>query len=288
MRLLFFILFPSLLFAQGDYEKTHANFRKAQSLGLTGAGVKIAIIDVGAVRVGTRGEDDVWCDFTYGYDFIDDDTVVTTTSHHGNFVLSIIKSNIGLAPESTVYVLRVRPDDNTLDMEATLEALQYCIDSSINIIVMPGVFNPGVPDVAGFTSKIAEVIAAGISIAASAGNNSFNDVVYPARLPGVTAVNTISETGETNSTAVQVPDTPEDAHGISIAASGVDCEVIGRTGVLVTSNGTSFSAPFIAGTFALYKQRYPTMSNQAVMQLILDRAIKQTNTLYFGAGRPTF
>lgn len=284
MRILFFLLFPSLLSAQGDYEKTHANFRKAQSLGLTGVGVKIAILEVGGNRYGTKGEG-VWVDYAYGYDFVDNDTVLSASSHHGNFVLSIINSSIGLAPNSKVYFLKVANDTGLYSMAAIHAALQYCIDSAVNIVNISIAFNNDTLD-----SKIAEVIAAGIIVVASSGNQTVGEfaVSVPATLPDVIAVNSITSTGAIRNTNVLPYGAVENSHGINIAASGASCEVIGKTGVLVTSNGTSFSAPFIVGTFALYKQRYPTMSNNAVMQLILDRAIKQTNTLFFGAGRPTF
>lgn len=285
MRLLFFILFPSLLFAQGDYEKVRSNFRKMEKLGFTGEGVKVAILDYGFNRVGVRGEDETWVDYTYGYDFTDDDTSMLHGSHHGQFCLSIIRSSIGLAPDAKVYALKVIADGEDIPTEeALLAAMNYCIDSSVDIVSMSFTY-----DSEPFQTKINEMLAAGIVIVAASGNDgSPTFTLKPAALPGVIAVNDINASGGEHDHNVNPPASPEGAHGITIAASGVACEVIGKTGVLVTSSGTSFSAPFIVGTFALYKQRYPTMSNNAVMQLILDRAIKQTNTLYFGAGRPTF
>lgn len=286
MRTLFFILIPFFSFAQGDYEKVRSNYHKAELLGLTGAGVKIAIIDQGGTRVGTRGVDEVWADWTFGYDFIDDDTVVTSTSHHGNFVLSVIKSNIGIAPDATVYVLKAFTDAGEIDTAAVQDALQYCIDNDIDVINISQ--GTGIR----FTSldaKIFECEAAGIAIIAAAGNSaSLTTTNYPGALPGVAAINAIGPTGLAPFLSVTNPEDPEGSHGITIAASGVNCDVIGRTGVPVTSNGTSFSAPWLTGCFAIYKQRYPTMTNEAIMQFILDRAIKQPSTTNFGAGRPTF
>jgi hypothetical protein len=284
MRTLLLILLPFIGFAQGDYEKTRSNYAKAQRLGLTGKGVKIAILDRGATRVGTRGVTETWVDFTYGYDFVDDDTVVTHDSDHGNFVLTPIKSSHGLAPDATVYVLKVSDAGGTISMPAAIDALQYCIDNDIDIINISYQFDQTA------NSKIADCIAAGIVVVAAAGNDPccghWTDV--PATLPDVIAVNAIDSDGAATLFSVTPAEDVTNSHGITIAASGADCYVIGRAGVLTTSNGTSFSAPWIVGCFAIYKERYPTMSNHAVMQLILDRAIKQPNTTYFGAGRPTF
>jgi|GEM_PF-3771542 len=284
MAIILFILSFIASSAQGDYEKVRGNYRKAEVLGLTGAGVKIAVIDVGGNRVGTRGVDDIWIDYTYGYDFVDEDTVLTTSSHHGNFVLSIIKSNIGLAPDATVYFLKVANDVGTKDDAAVLEALQYCIDSGVQIITVSLSLANEVEE------KVAECIAAGIAVVGATGPDIMGQftVALPGTCPGAVAVTAISSTDGNVYTNVLPNPTVENSHGVSLAASGVDCDVIGRTGVPVTSNGPSFSAPWIAGAFAIYKQRYPTMSNQAVMQMLIDRAIKLPNTTNFGAGRPTF
>lgn len=275
---------PLLCQSQGDYEKLRSNFKKAQRLGLTGKGVKIAIIDAGASRVGTRGVTETWADFTHGYDFVDDDTVVSTPIDHGNFVLSIIKSNIGLAPDATVYMLRCANNSGIMQMPAAIEALQFCIDNNIDVINISYQFSTSANE------KIAECIAAGIVVVGASGNDPCCDnwTDIPGTLPGVIAVNAISSDGEAIAWSVAPNSTIENSHGVTLAASGVNCYVFGPGGTLVTSNGTSFSAPWVVGCFAIYKERYPTLSNHAVMQLILDRAIKQSNTLYFGAGRPTF
>lgn len=280
MRTLLFILLPFIAHGQ-DYEQSFAKYIKAQRLGLTGAGVKVAVLDNCFRNVGTPGVSETWVAFDHSYNFIDDNTDVDGTNDHGNFVLTAIKSSHGLAPGATVYALKAQADDGTPNEAAMIAALQYCIDNDIDIVNISTQYST-----TSFDAKVLEVVAAGIVVVASSGNSeTVATTAKPAGLTGVIAVNAISETGE--ATLLNV-NPPSGGHGINIAASGVDCYVIGRAGVLTTSNGTSFSAPWIVGCFAIYKERYPTMTNHAVMQLILDRAIKQPNTTYFGHGRPTF
>lgn len=265
----------------GDYEKIRSGWEKMQLLGIDGTGVKVAVLDTNFRNVGTPGVSETWVAFDHSYNFIDDNTDVDGSSDHGNFVLTAIKSSHGIAPGAEVYALKAQADDGTPDETAMIAALQYCIDNDINIVNISTQYSTS-----NFDAKVLDCVAAGIVVVAASGNSeTLATTAKPAALTGVIAVNAINENEEAELLNVTPP---SGGHGIDIAASGCDCYVIGRAGVLVTSNGTSFSSPWIAGAFALYKQRYPTLSNHAAMQLLLDRAIKQPNTTYFGAGRPTF
>lgn len=282
MKSILFILLPLTIVAQNpDYEAMRSGVAKMHLLGYTGAGVKIAVLDVNFRNVGTPNVSETWVAFDHSYNFIDDNEDVDGTSDHGNFVLTAIKSSHGIATGAEVHALKAQTDDGTPNETAMIAALQYCIDNDIDIINISTQYST-----TNFDAKVLDCIAAGIVVVAASGNSeTLATTAKPAALTGVVAVNAINENFQAELLNVNAP---EGGHGITIAASGSDCYVIGRAGVLVTSNGTSFSAPWIVGAFALYKERYPNMSNHACMQLLIDRAIKQPNTTYFGAGRPTF
>src|SRR5690606_21884811 len=207
--------------AQPDYEKRLSLYVKAQKLGLTGAGTKIAILDVGAISHGTPG-DDTWIGFDYGYNFIDDNTNVSTSSPHGNFVLTQIKSSEGVSPGAEVHVLKVSADDGTPDSNAIKAAFQYCIDSSIDIINMSFQFTFG-----SFNTRIQELANEDIVVVAASGNSvSEAQTSVPASYPNVIAVNAIDSTGGIYVSNVIAPSEPSGSHGINIAASGRFCYVI--------------------------------------------------------------
>ena len=285
MRILSIILtlLPFFAHAQGDYERIRSGWDKMKKLGYLGQGVKVAILDCGAISQGSPG-DETWINFDYGYNFIDDNEDVSTTCDHGNFVLTAVKSSEGIAPNATVYILKTLDDAGNPDPAAILLALQYCIDSSIDVINVSFSI-----ELDSLQDKINEVLNAGIVIVAAAGSSTIETTMTkPAAFPGVIAVNNVSAVDSARNKAVLAPAEPEGAHGVTIAASGVSCYVIGNSNVRVLSNGTSFSSPWLAGAFAAYKSRYPTMTNAAVMQLILDRAYKLEDTTLFNHGRPLF
>lgn len=285
MRILITILtlVPFFTHAQGDYERIRSGWDKMKKLGYLGQGVKVAILDCGAISQGSPG-DETWINFDYGYNFIDDNEDVSTTCDHGNFVLTAVKSSEGIAPNATIYILKIADDSGTPDSSAIKAALQYVIDSAIDVINISYQYT-----FATFQSALTEVMEAGTIVMASAGAaTTLTTTATPANLPGVIAVNNVSAVDTARNKAVLAPAEPEGAHGVTIAASGVSCYVIGNSNVRVLSNGTSFSSPWLAGAFAAYKSRYPTMTNAAVMQLILDRAYKLEDTQLFNYGRPLF
>lgn len=259
-----------------DYEKVRTQYyRKAVPKGLTGKGVKVAIMDTGCTA---------HCPVDFAVNFADEDEGVSgPNASHGQMACSVMKSDIGLCNGAEVHCLKVISTGNEYFESAFLAAMDYCIEEEIDIINMSFSFAS-----TAFDSAVAAFIAGGGIVAAAPGNaTSDTAMASPAKLPNVIAVNAITEDFE----AVTKNVINAGGHGITVACSGIDCEVVFTNGVTGTTNGTSFSAPFFVGLFACYKEelsRHKTVTNAEVLEYILDRCVKLRDEKYFGYGLPTF
>lgn len=265
-----------------DYQKELSYWVKPIKRIYTGVGCKVAVLDSGCNQIGTRGVDEIWVDYDYGYNFAMDTSDVTDAYGHGTNVCSIIKSSIGLAPDCELSILKVYNDSSVITTSGILAAIDWCIDNEMDIINMSfGAYSVPVND------ALTTMMAAGtVAVAASGNGTTISETVYPAAHTGVVAVNMYPEDGIPVAAAI-IP--PSGGHGINIAASGRWCECIYNYGAYGTCNGTSFSSPFIVGVFAVYKQMISSITtNQALMDYIISKAIKTSFSNYYGAGIVTF
>jgi len=259
------------------YEKLRSSWYKTQKRGFTGKGCKVAVLDSGC------NQSVVPWDF--GYNFVDSNTNVTDVYGHGTQVCSIIKHPIiALAANCELHMLKVIDDGGAAWESAVLTALDYVISNQIDIINLSWQF-----DTINIRNSIAAVIANGTVVSAASGNSNVETyTVSPACLPGVVAVNAISYDFFPGFKSIMAPPGIPNSHGITIACDGVSCQCYTKTGVRSASWGTSFSAPFFAGTFALYKEMLGLEDNYKVLDYVLRRAQRRQETKYYGVGLVNF
>jgi len=267
----------SLAVENTGYEKIRSSFYKAQRRAITGKGCKVGVLDSGCNQSVVP--------WNYAYNFIDNNTNVTDIFGHGTEVCSIIKHPlIALAPDCELHFLKVIDDGGAGNESAVLAALDYAITHSLDVINCSWQF-----DTNAIRSAMANVVAGNTIVSAASGNSSVETyTVSPACLPGVVAVNAISYDFFPGFKSIIAPPGIPNSHGVTIACNGVSCQLYNKDGNRTASWGTSFSAPFFAGTFALYKEMLGISDNKKVLEYILDRAKRRQETTYYGVGLPTF
>jgi len=131
----------------------------------------------------------------------------------------------------------------------------------------------------------------GILLVASAGNegdNSWGKITPPADSPYVIAVGGITDSGDLSGFSSLGP-TADERIKPDVVALGTDVTLIGSNGGIVTSDGTSFSSPLVAGLAAGIWQARPELTNFELIDLIrmsADNTLSPDN--FMGYGVPDF
>ncbi|HZJ99599.1 MAG TPA: S8 family serine peptidase, partial [Tissierellaceae bacterium] len=230
-----------------------ANVQESWAKGYTGKGVKVAAVDVGFVS------NPNFLNFKEHVIFAE-----ARDKSHGTACASVIcsppssKYLTGIAHGCDMYAL-----ETNLLTTAIMQACQWCIDNEMDIITMSIVWNSNFEWGPYDTSKLLweEVVARGIIFVAGAGNRNVYPLTYPAFVDGVIAVSAIAHV-RGKLTKVSWDNTTSEGGGLNqpwldfiFAGTNVKVASIYNTGR--TANGTSVSAPAIAGMFALLKEEFP-------------------------------
>jgi len=209
--------------------KQHIN---ADGLVVTGAGVKVLVIDT-------------------GYDLESSNTNVVNTfsvdesaqdlAGHGTMVTNVLTD---LAPDVSVYVAKASLGDATsFTVDNLIAALDWAVTQDVDIVNMSlsAAGNVG-PQI--IHDAVERVTSAGVEVVASVGNSFPVRIGFPAHLDDVHGVGASTETD-------QRAEFSQIGRKLDIYAPGTDILLTGLNGAKFIGNGTSFSAPIVTGTMAL-------------------------------------
>lgn len=221
----------------------------AAAAGLTGAGVRVAILDSGI----DYNHPDLKDNYKGGYNFAygnsdpyDDSLNAYIPSGHGTHVAGIIAARnngtgvVGVAPEASLYALKVLDAGLNGDVSNIIAAIEWAIANNIQVINMSigsSIFSQALKDVC---DKAAQ---AGIILVAAAGNYNNPYIEYPAAFGSVIAV-----------TATAADDTrPLFNYGpeMELAAPGINIKSTIPGGNYKLMSGTSQASPHVAGAAAI-------------------------------------
>ncbi len=288
--------------------------KSLHSSGYRGKGMIIAVIDGGFYKVDSYSAFDslwlnnriiAWYDFTEPYNpaFFNGDS-------HGMSVLSIMGGNIpgefvGTAPEASFLLLRseVSQSENLIEEAWWILAAEYAdsagadvINTSLGYSTFDDLtMNYSISDMNGRTaiSTLAaeKAFSKGMIIVVSAGNEGnkpWGKITSPSDGNHVLAVGAIdsskylapfSSFGPTTDLRIK-PD---------VVAVGVETAIITSSGVPGNGNGTSYSAPQIAGMISCLWQALPEKTNLEIIDAVRrSSSMYYTPNNFFGYGVPNF
>ncbi len=288
------------------------NGHKLHEQNFTGAGMVIAVIDAGFPNVDTNPAFQRIRDNNQilgGYDFVNDNANFYGGHWHGAAVLSDIAGYldgqfIGTAPDASFYLYRSEdaspetPVEESYWVAAAEESDRVGVDV-INTSLGYNYFDNTAynydytTDLDGqnaFISRGAAIAFAKGMILVNSAGNSGNDASWGGRItaPGDVAtlltVGAVDASGNYASFSSRGP-TSDNRLKPDVVAEGAGVYIVNTSGNVITSSGTSFSSPIMAGGVACLWQALPNFSNAEIVQFVKESASifnAPTNNLGYG------
>ncbi|WP_329414211.1 type VII secretion-associated serine protease mycosin [Streptomyces sp. NBC_00704] len=199
----------------------------------------------------------------------------TDTVGHGTKVAGIIAARplegtgfVGLAPAATVIPVQQNDAEGHGDTESLARAIRYAVQAGAGVINISQDTSDAVKPSDDLERAVDEALARKVVVVASAGNDGVGGNVkktYPASYAGVLAVAASDRNNERASFS-------QSGDFVGVAAPGVDIVSTVPKGGHCSDNGTSFSAPYVAGVAALLKARHRDWTAQEIVARIEQTA----------------
>ncbi|GAA0949884.1 S8 family serine peptidase [Kribbella koreensis] len=270
--------------------------------GLTGKGVKVAILDTGIdpTHPDVAGRIADTRNFTRTPDAVDH-------NGHGTHVASITAGNgaasggkyKGVAPEASLLVGKVLDDDGNGDFSDIIAGMEWATAQGASVVNMSlgGDASDGTDDLSQAVNQMSRSTGALFVIAA--GNCFWPQpftVSTPAAADDALAVGNLTRTGELNDSSCRGPRKGDGALKPEISAPGTGIVAARAAGTSLgdpvddnytTLSGTSMASPHVAGTAALVAQAHPTWKAAQLKARLISTADPQPGSRVDeqGAGR---
>ena len=197
-------------------------------------------------------------------------------SGHGTHVAGIIGSrNLGVAKEVNLFALQVIGCRETTNADL-IAALDYVIKNHVKPAIINMSLGPRLDVASGryprsdpLDRTLSQVINAGISVFAAAGNDANSGACEgsPAGTQGVITVASIDQSGARSPFSNTGP-------CVNVFAPGGSIWSLAPGGSFAIKSGTSQSAPYAAGVAALYLQKNPSASPSQLADAIRQGAMQ--------------
>ncbi|WP_158290521.1 S8 family peptidase [Halobacillus salinus] len=263
---------------QSNWGYSEVDADVSKSLGLTGEGVKVAVIDTGVDK------DHPDLNIAGGKNFVEGSSDYDDQNGHGTHVAGIINAQpndigtIGVAPDAKLYAVKALDQGGKGNQIDVIAAIQWAIAKDMDIINL-SFTSPYASEVTVNSKTLADIIkeahSQGIFVVAASGNDKSgegqktDDVMYPGRYDFVYSVGSVDQDLERSYFSYGGKSIDFVAPGERIRSTYVGDEGESTYGYL---SGTSMSSPFVAGSIALYKELYPNYSFKQIEELLFDNA----------------
>ncbi|WP_329041034.1 type VII secretion-associated serine protease mycosin [Streptomyces sp. NBC_00178] len=240
-----------------------------------GEGVRVAVIDTGVDDSNPQLKDAV--DASAGRNLLKGGSSDGTTDEvgHGTKVAGIIAARprrgtgfVGLAPGATIIPIRQNDEKNSGKDTTMATAIDHAIAKGAEVINISQDTTKPLTEDSALGRAVARALARNIVVVASAGNDGMDGRMketYPAAFPGVLAVASSDRNNERAAFS-------QAGEFVGVAAPGVDIVSTVPGNGQCTDNGTSFSAPYVAGVAALLVAKYPDWSPAEIVARIEQTA----------------
>lgn len=239
---------------------------RAWSRGITGSGVKVAVLDTGIAA-----HPDLV--ISGGVSFVPGVVSYNDGHSHGTHCAGIIGARnnftgvVGVAPNCNLYAVKVLADSGSGSSSWIISGMDWCISRGMHVASM-SLGGTSAPSVA-YANAVKRCQDAGVTVVIASGNSfgtSFPWVNAPANsiIPGVSNASPIA-VGSVNSSCVIASSSSRGGqtpiwNQVQTVAPGVSINSTVLGGNYGLKSGTSMATPHVAGQVALIKQRFPGAS----------------------------
>ncbi|WP_225811709.1 type VII secretion-associated serine protease mycosin [Streptomyces spinosus] len=252
----------------------------------TGKGVQVAVIDTGVDVKNPQLTKAV--DASKGKNLLPDKnrkgekidrgnkSGTTDTVGHGTRVAGIIAARpakgtgfVGLAPDATIIPIKQNDAEGDGTADSLARAITYAVQAGADVInISQDTAEALDPKNSKLKDAVDYALNRKVVLVASAGNDGLGGnvkVTYPASYEGVLAVAASDRNNERAAFS-------QSGDFVGVAAPGVDMISTVPGNGHCSDNGTSFSAPYVAGVAALLKSKYPDWTARQVVAQIEQTA----------------
>ncbi|MGW4597440.1 type VII secretion-associated serine protease mycosin [Streptomyces sp. NPDC004457] len=252
----------------------------------TGKGVQVAVIDTGVDVKNPQLTKAV--DASKGKNLLPDknrkgekidrgnNSGTTDTVGHGTRVAGIIAARpakgtgfVGLAPDATIIPIKQNDAEGDGTADSLARAITYAVQAGADVInISQDTAEALDPKNSKLKDAVDYALNRKVVLVASAGNDGLGGnvkVTYPASYEGVLAVAASDRNNERAAFS-------QSGDFVGVAAPGVDMISTVPGNGHCSDNGTSFSAPYVAGVAALLKSKYPDWTARQVVAQIEQTA----------------
>ena len=194
---------------------------------------------------------------------------------HGTKVAGIIAARpakdtgfVGIAPESEIVPIQQNDAEGSGDTKTLAKSINYAVEKKVDVINISQDTEKPIKRDDRLWNAVNRALEKGIVVVASAGNDGLDGKrkrTYPAAYEGVIAVASSDRNNE------RAPFS-QSGDFVDVAAPGVDMVSTVPKGGHCQDNGTSFSAPYVAGVAALLKEAHPGWSPEQIRAQIAQTA----------------
>ena len=236
--------------------------------GLTGSGVRVAVIDGG---VSSKTNDIDPDRLLAGKNLVEEGADTEDSNGHGTFIAGIIgatKDNgvgiAGIAPGVTIVPIKTSDDGGTQN-GVSAQAIYAAVDEFHCDVIN---YSSGAKQLSsGIREAVAYAVSKGVIVVCSTGNDGSTTLYYPGALEDTIGVGSINKAMERSSFSHR-------NKSIFVVAPGEDVVSLNtKNGAVRTSSGTSFSAPFVTGLAALLKEAHPGMTTADFKEILMQSCL---------------
>lgn len=244
----------------------------------TGRGVRVAVIDTGVDDSNKQLSTAIATDHGHrlGTDVLHKGGDGTSdTVGHGTKVAGIIAARkssgtgfVGIAPGAAIIPVRQNDDQSNGTPKGMAQGIEYAVHHGAGVINISQDTAAPQPPGSALADAVQDAVRHDVVVVAAAGNDGANGKrkdTYPAALPGVLAVGASDRNDE------RAPFS-QSGDFVGVAAPGVDMVSTVPKGGQCVDNGTSFSAPYVAGVAALIRAKHPDWTARETIAQIEETA----------------